>query len=124
MTKYSKKEQLLLDFITQKLDAGKAEDITLIDIRKTSSFADFMIIATGTSTRHVMALAHHLTQDLKKEKYPLFTDSMPGDGHWVALDLGNVLIHLFTAESRLMYDLEGLWRVKPKHTHKAPRKNA
>ena len=124
MTRINTSTQHLLDFITQKLDAGKAENITLLDIRKISTLADFMIIATGTSTRHVMSLAHHLVQDLKKEKHPLFTDTTPGDGNWVALDLGHVLVHLFTADSRLKYDLEGLWNIKPKRTRKAPRKSA
>jgi len=124
MTRINKNTQNLLDFITQKLDAGKAEDIALLDIRNISTLADFMIIATGTSTRHVMSLAHHLTQDLKKKDYPLFTDTSGGDGNWVALDLGNILVHLFTADSRLKYDLEGLWNPKPKRTRKAPRKSA
>ena len=124
MIRIDKNTQKLLNLITRKLDAGKAEAISVLDIRKVSTLADYMVIATGTSTRHVLSLAHHLAQDLKKEKYPLWTDPDQGDGSWVALDLGSVLVHLFTNESRLKYDLDGLWGIKPKRTRKAPRKNA
>ncbi|MBQ7413699.1 MAG: ribosome silencing factor [Alphaproteobacteria bacterium] len=104
----------LLNKINKKLDAGKAEDIRILDIRPLSSFADYMIIATGTSTRHVLSLAHHLIEDLKQNGYPPFNNDTPGDGTWAVVDLGNILIHIFTAEARNLYNLEGLWSVQPK----------
>ena len=117
--------QNLLHVVRQKLDAGKAEHITILDLRSTSSLADAMLIATGTSTRHVMALAHHLAADLKKQLLPLYNDIDQGDGNWIVLDLGALLVHLFTAEARLRYDLEGLWHPKGSiRSRKAPRKSA
>lgn len=116
----------LLAKINKKLDDGKAENIRILDIRSLSSFADYMIIATGTSTRHVLSLAHHLIEDLKKNGYSPFNNDIPGDGTWAVVDLGNILIHIFTAESRDLYDLEGLWSIEPKskRTRTKRQKNA
>lgn len=106
--------ETLLKKITQKLDDGKAENIQILDIRLLSSFADYMIVATGTSTRHVLSLAHHLMEDLKQSGQSPFNNETPGDGTWAVVDLGNILIHIFTEEARHLYDLEGLWSVEPK----------
>ena len=123
--KYKSEIQKIITLVVKKLDDGKAEKIVQLDVRKLSSMTDVMIIATGTSTRHVMALAHHLADDLKKAKIALLNDIHQGDGNWVVIDLGNVLVHIFTEESRAKYDLEKMWQ-KPKstHTRKAPRKSA
>ena len=100
----------LTDQIVQKLDDNKAENIRLLDIRGKSSFADWMVIATGTSTRHVVALAHHLVQDLKsKDRRPL-NDFTRTDGQWAVVDLGDIIVHLFTSDTRALYDLESLWQ--------------
>ena len=122
---YKAEIQKIITFVSKKLDEGKAENIVKLDVRKLSSITDVMIIATGTSTRHVMALAHHLAEDLKKQKILLLNDIYQGDGNWVVVDLGSVLVHIFTQEARAKYDLENLWRVsKPGRTRKAPQKNA
>ena len=115
----------ITDLIIRKLDAGKAEKIVKLDVGKVSSLTDMMIIATGTSARHVMALAHHLAEDLKKEGVVPLNDIHQGDGHWVVLDFGRVIVHIFTEEMRALYDLEGLWQApKPARSRKAPRKSA
>ena len=117
--------QKIITFVARKLDDGKAEKIVKIDVRKISSITDVMMIATGTSTRHVMALAHHLVVDLKKQKIIPLNDVHQGDGNWAIVDLGSVLVHIFTAEAREKYDLEGLWKApKPARSRKAPRKSA
>ena len=122
---YKTETQKIITFVTQKLDDGKAEKIVKLDVRKLSSITDVMIIATGTSTRHVMALAHHLAEDLKKQKIIPLNDIHQGDGNWALVDLGSVLVHIFTAETRALYDLENLWRpVKSARSRKAPRKSA
>lgn len=104
-----KRKKNLCDEITARLDAGKAEEIRVLDVRKIASFADQMIIATGTSTRHVSALAHNLIRELKKQGIQPLNDPGRSDGHWVVADFGDVIVHLFTAEARQMYDLESLW---------------
>ena len=122
---YKTETQKIVTFVTQKLDDGKAEKIVKLDVRKLSSITDVMIIATGTSTRHVMALAHHLAEDLKKEGVVPLNYIHQGDGHWVVLDFGRVIVHIFTEEMRALYDLEGLWQApKPARSRKAPRKSA
>ena len=119
-----KRKKTLADEIVARLDAGKAEDIRVLDVRERSSFADQMIIATGTSTRHVSALAHNLIRELKKEHVVPFNDPKQSDGHWVVADFGNVIVHLFTAETRGLYDLETLWAPKSEHSRTGRRKSA
>ena len=115
----------IIDLITKKLDAGKAEDIQVFDIRSVSTLTDYTIIATGTSSRHVMSLAHHLTEDLKENGIRPLNDFRQGEGHWVVVDLGAILVHILTQEARLMYALEEMWvKPKSKRTRKAPQKSA
>ena len=91
------------------LDDDKAEDIVVIDLKGRSSFADYMVIATGRSDRHVGALAEHLIENLKASGLA----SVPSEGRdrcdWVLLDGGDVVIHLFRPEVREFYNLEKLW---------------
>lgn len=113
----------VIDLIVRKLDDGKAENIQVYDVRAVSGFTDDMIVATGTSTRHVLSLAHHLEDDLKEKGISPVSDSGRGDGHWAIVDLGAILVHIMTQEARLNYDLDSLWnQPKSKRTRKAPRK--
>ena len=65
IVKKKNKEQTILDFVIKKLDDGKAENIVSLNIGDKSSMADYLIIATGTSSRHVMSLCHNLAIELK-----------------------------------------------------------
>lgn len=105
-------ELKLADFIVARLDEGKAEDIIRLDIRPLSSLTDTLIIATGTSTRHTMSLAHNLIQTLKKKHITPLNDATVGTGDWVVVDLGDTMVHLFTASARALYELEKMWAVK------------
>lgn len=106
------KEQIkeLIAFIEQKLDAGKAENIVTIDLKGKSSFTDFIIIANGTSGRHLNGLANNLIQDIKKAGYRARISGDNSDTGWIVIDLIDVMIHLFTGEMRDFYDLEGMWK--------------
>lgn len=108
------KEQVkqLLDFIRQKLDDGKAENIVAIDLAGKTSFADYLVIATGTSSRHVFGLANNLATDLKKSGYRVQVAGDTGDGNWVVIDAIDIVIHLFTQEARDFYNLEEIWNKK------------
>ena len=97
----------------------------VLDIREKSSMADTIVIGTGTSSRHVMALAHNLVTELKKQDIRPLNDCHRGEGCWAVVDLGDIIIHLFTADARQEYNLEELWaEPKSKRTRKAPQKSA
>lgn len=95
--------------IVRRLKDNKAERVVALDIRKKSSLSDYMVVAGGTSTRHVMSLAHHLAEDLKKENINPLNDCHQGGGHWAVLDLGNIIVHVLTEDVRAEYALEKLW---------------
>ena len=92
------------------MDAKKAVDVNLIDIREVSTLGDYFVIATGTSSTHVKALADELEMRLKEEGAS--PDHIEGyrSNSWILLDYGNVIVHVFTEESRAFYDLDRLWQ--------------
>ena len=101
------------DNITKKihkvLSDNKAEDITKINLKKKSSIADFMIICSGTSNRHVISLSNYLMQALKKENLNTLNVEGIRNGDWVLVDAGDVIVHLFRSEVREYYGLEKMW---------------
>lgn len=92
----------------------KAEDPVIIDVRKLCSFTDFFVILTGRSTRHVQGLAETIEAELRTKK--LSTSNAEGlkEGTWVLLDYSDVVVHIFYAETRRFYDIEGLWHDAPR----------
>lgn len=87
----------------------KALDVVALDVREVASFADSFIICSGKSHRQVTAIAEHVDRALKKEGIkPLGIEGLR-DGHWVLMDYGDVIIHVFYEPVRSFYDLEGLW---------------
>lgn len=98
--------------IVQLLTDGKAQDILPLDLRTKTSLADYIIMASGTSTRHVMALATTLAETLKKEGYAPRLEGKQSTGAWVVLDLGDIIVHLFHPETRSFYAIEELWGQK------------
>lgn len=91
------------------LDDDKAEDIVVIDLADKSSIADFMVIATGRSSRQVITMAEHVAEALKatSSRVPSVEGQQRGD--WVLVDGGDVIVHLFRAEVRAFYNLEKMW---------------
>jgi len=91
------------------LDDDKAEDIVVIDLAGRAGFADYMVVASGRSDRHVNAMADHLIRKMKHAGLP----SVPAEGtercEWVLIDGGDVIVHLFKPEVRSFYNLEKLW---------------
>ncbi len=105
-------EPALLARIVKSLDDDKAEKIVTIDLEGRSSLADALVIATGTSSRHVASIAEHLARRLKEAGYgsrPI--DGLP-QGDWALVDAGDVIVHIFRPEVRAYYDLEGMWSVR------------
>jgi ribosome silencing factor RsfS/YbeB/iojap len=105
-------EDTLLARIRASLDADKAEDIVTIDLEGRSSVADALVIATGRSARHVSAIAENLARKLKEAGYGTRPVDGLNQGDWVLVDAGDVIVHIFRAEVRAYYDLEGMWSVR------------
>jgi ribosome-associated protein len=99
----------LLALIQSSLDGDKAEDVTVIDMAGKSAIADFMVIATGRSQRHVASMAEHLRERVKA--YAGRTAPIEGltQADWVLVDAGDVVVHLFRPEVRAYYNLEKMW---------------
>lgn len=115
---FSSKE--ILSIITQNLDKDKAEDIVTIDLAGKSDIADYMVVATGRSTRHISSLAEHLHVILKEKGLRDVTiEGIPGS-EWVLFDAGDVIVHIFPEELRNFYNLEKLWSFEPSARKKMP----
>jgi len=105
----------LADFILDILDTQSAEDIVNLDLRGKSSIADYMLVASGRSNRHVGALADYVLRGLKERG----EDKLGSEGleqcDWVLIDAGDVILHLFRPEVREFYSLEKMWSVPSLH---------
>ncbi len=98
-----------LKYYINAAQGRKATDLVVLDVSELTSFADVFIICTGKSHRQVSAIAEYIKTDLKKQGIsPISIEGM-SDGHWVLLDYGHILIHVFYDPVRVFYDLEGLW---------------
>ena len=104
-------DHALLERIRVSLDDDKAEDIVVIELEGRSSWADALVIATGRSSRHVASIAEHLARRLKDAGYGTRPVNGAQQGDWVLVDAGDVIVHVFRAEVRDYYDLEGMWSV-------------
>lgn len=98
-----------VDVYVQSTLAKKAFDLVVLDVREMTSVADAFILCSGHSNRQVTAIAEHIQQDLKKRKKKPLSVEGAREGHWVLLDYGEVVIHVFYEPVRRFYDLEGLW---------------
>lgn len=100
----------LNQFIINSLEDIKAFDITVIDVRKKTSIADYMIIASANSNRQTKALARHLKDTLKEIGKSVANIEGEVDGEWVLVDLNEVLVHIMLPTSRAYFNLEELWQ--------------
>ena len=99
----------LLDVVEHSLDGDKAQDIVVVDLNGKSDIADYLVIASGSSQRHVGAMAEHLREQLKKTGIvPVAIEGMP-QCDWVLVDGGDVVVHLFRPEVREFYNIEKMW---------------
>ncbi len=92
----------------------KASDLVLFEVGKLTSISDYFLVASGKSSRQVQAIAQHLRRRMKDEGFTLFGCEGEKDGHWVLLDYGDLVVHLFYEPVREFYDLEGLWIEAPR----------
>jgi len=90
----------------------KAEDSVTLDLSGKSSIADYMVVSTGRSNRHVASIAEHLIKDLEKAGTPNVRAEGLRQGDWVLIDAGDVIVHVFRPEVRAFYNLEKMWAAK------------
>ena len=102
--------EMLLAAILKSLDDDKGEDIVQINLRGRSEMGDYMVIASGRSTRQVTAMAEKLADRLKQD-YGIISKTEGKDaGDWVLIDTGDVIVHIFRPEVREFYQLEKMWQ--------------
>lgn len=96
--------------VLASLEDSKAEDIVSIDIQGKSSLADYMIVASGRSHRHVAAVADHLLRALKDAGFGNARVEGLSAADWVLIDSGDIIIHIFRPEVREFYSIEKMWQ--------------
>ncbi|MDO3385288.1 ribosome silencing factor [Gilvimarinus sp. SDUM040013] len=103
----------LIDVLLGALNDLKAKEATQVDVRGKSDVMDVLLIASGTSNRHVKSLASNAVEDAKKAGFqPLGVEGLES-GEWVLVDFGDIVLHVMKPETREFYDLEKLWSVEP-----------
>lgn len=103
------KSESIRDFVVFELDELKARDVRVLDVRDMTSITDLMIVASGTSDRHVQALADTVVQRAKKEGANVLGVEGEQLSEWILVDLGDVVVHLMQPRIRDFYNLEKLW---------------
>lgn len=105
----------LRDHVVRALEDLKGRDIVALDVTRATSVTDFMVIASGTSNRHVRALVDNVLESSKASGVtPLYGVEGRATADWVLLDLGDVVVHVMQKEAREFYDLERLWSELPR----------
>jgi ribosome-associated protein len=104
------KAKLCLRIIQER----KAIDPTLFAVGNLTPITDYFLIASGSSSRQVQAITRHLRERMRQEGFRAEGIEGEGEGHWVLLDYGDVVVHLFYQPVREFYDLEGLWFEAPR----------
>ncbi|RUM53258.1 MAG: ribosome silencing factor [Methylococcus sp.] len=99
----------MLDLVLRTLDEGKANDITNIDVRGKTSIMDYLVVASGTSERHVKALARQVTEKLGEHRIKPLGIEGEQKGDWVLVDIGDIVLHVMVPKTRGFYQLEKLW---------------
>ncbi len=94
----------------QALDDKKAEDITVIDIREISTIADYFVIASGSNQNQLAAMQDSVDEAMYKEGIQARQIEGNRSSTWILMDYQDIIIHLFSKEDRLFYDLERIWR--------------
>lgn len=101
--------QECIELVKTSLEDMKAKNITVLDVAHLTDVMDRIIIADGTSKRHVRALADSVGADAKKAGFMPLGREGGNDSEWTLIDLGAVVVHMMVPAAREFYDLEGLW---------------
>jgi len=92
----------------------KAINPILFEIGKLTSIADYFLITSGNSSRQAQAISRHLSRRMRKEGHKVYGVEGEQEGHWILMDYGDLVIHIFYQPVREFYDLEGLWIEAPR----------
>lgn len=103
--------QDLLSFVKKQLEDNKSDNIVELDVQSLTQSFDFMVIGTGTSTRHVQSIAKKLIAAAKEADISILGVEGETHGEWVLIDLGDVVVHVMLKSQRDLYQLEKLWMV-------------
>lgn len=106
-----KKEPALLSLILKQLEDDKAEDTMPIDVHGRTSIADYIVVTSGRSNRHVASIAEHLIEALSKTGHKPRSEGLP-TADWVLIDAGDIIVHVFRPEVREFYSLERMWQAR------------
>ena len=104
-------EIVLADVVVKALNDLKARDVQILEVSSMTSITDIMVIASGTSARHVKALSENIVQEVKKIGISPIGVEGQSEGDWVLVDLGDVIVHVMLPRVREFYSLEKLWSV-------------
>lgn len=105
--------QQLVDTALAALEDLKAKDVVSLDVRPMTSLADVMVIASGTSSRHVKSLADNVVEKVKEAGFRPLGMEGERDAEWILIDLAGVIVHVMLPATRAFYDLERLWTPAP-----------
>lgn len=105
--------EALRDLVIDALEDRKARDIVVLDVARATNITDYMVLASGTSNRHVKALVDQVIESAAKADDPARGVEGRETYEWVLIDLGDVLVHVMQAQTREFYDLERLWSDLP-----------
>ena len=105
--------EALRDLVEDTLEDLKGRDLVTLPVADLTDITDYMILASGTSNRHVKSLVAHLVEAAKEAAHPPQGVEGRETNEWVLVDLGDVLVHVMQAETRKFYDLERLWQDIP-----------
>ncbi len=98
-----------LDIVVKACEDKIGEDIRVIDISQRSGFADYFVIVTGNGALHTQALANEIQDKIEEEGHEILGKEGFREGSWILLDLGEIIVHVFTNEQREFYNLENIW---------------
>jgi len=101
--------------VLASLEDLKAQDIVVMDVKQKTTVTDWVIVASGTSSRHVKSIANSVNVDAKKVGLKPYGIEGDDTGEWVLVDLGDVVVHVMQKDVRKFYDLESLWKMDTSH---------
>ena len=109
MTEVLQEDEKVLGIVKKTLDDNKADDVVVMDLRGKTSLASFMVVASGTSQRHVASMAEKVQLDLKAAGYKSVAEGEER-ADWVLIDAFDVIVHIFKPEVREFYNIEKMWQ--------------